>query len=115
MRKSALLGALLAFGALGGLAQAKDYTGEIMDSSCAKTGSHAAMEKEHNMTHDAKVCTEQCVKNGGAKYVLYMNKKAYELDDQTKPAAFAGQKVKVSGTLDAKTNSIKVDSIAPAS
>ena len=34
---------------------------------------------------------------------------------QTKPEAFAGQKVKVSGTMDAKTNTIKVDSIAPAS
>ena len=115
MKKSALFGVLFAFGTMCGLAQAKDYTGEIMDSSCAKTGSHAAMEAEHKMGHDAKVCTQACVKSGGAKYVLYMNKKAYELDDQTKPEAFAGQKVKVSGTLDAKTNSIKVDSIAPAS
>jgi hypothetical protein len=115
MRTSVLFGMLLAMGAIGGLAQAKDFTGEIMDSSCAKTGSHAAMEAEHKMGHDAKVCTEACVKSGGAKYVLYMNKKAYELDDQTKPEAFAGQKVKVSGTMDAKTNTIKVDSIAPAS
>ena len=100
-------------GTIGGLAQAKDFTGEIMDSSCAKTGSHEAMEKEHKMGHDAKVCTTQCVKNGGAKYVLYMNKKAYELDDQTKPEAFAGQKVKVSGKME--KGKIHVDNIEAAS
>jgi hypothetical protein len=88
MRKSALFGALIAMGALGSLAQAKDFAGEIMDSSCAKMGSHAQMEKEHGMA-DAKACTQGCVKNG-AKYVLFMNGKAYDLDDQTKPADFAG-------------------------
>ena len=113
MKKSALFGALLAMGTLCGLAQAKDFTGEIMDSSCAKTGSHAAMEKEHNMGHDAKVCTQQCVKNGGAKFVLYMNGKGYELDDQSKPEAFAGQKVKVSGKM--AKGMIHVEKIAPAS
>jgi hypothetical protein len=112
MRKSALFGALVAMGALGTLAQAKDYKGEIMDSSCAKMGSHAQMEKEHNIP-DAKACTQGCVKNG-AKYVLYMNGKAYDLDDQTKPVDFAGQKVKVNGKLDSKTNTIHVDSIAGA-
>jgi hypothetical protein len=112
MRKSALFGALIAMGALGSLAQAKDFAGEIMDSSCAKMGSHAQMEKEHGMA-DAKACTQGCVKNG-AKYVLFMNGKAYDLDDQTKPADFAGQKVKVSGKLDSKTKTIHVDNIAGA-
>ena len=110
MRKSALFGALLAMGALGSLAQAKDFTGEIMDSSCAKMGSHAQMQKEHGMA-DAKSCTQGCVKNG-AKYVLFMDGKAYDLDDQTKPADFAGQKVKVSGKMDSKTKTIHVDNIA---
>ena len=99
-------------GTLMGIAQAKDFTGEIMDSSRAKTGSHAAMEKEHNMGNDSKACTQGCVKNG-AKYVLYRNGKAYELDDQTKPEAYAGQKVKVSGKME-KGNMIHVDNIAPA-
>ena len=51
----------------------------------------------------AKDCTLGCVK-GGAKFVLYSGSTAYDLDDQTKPEAFAGQKVKVTGTLDAGTN-----------
>ena len=100
--------AFLACGA--GVAQSpKTFTGQIMDSSCAKMGSHAAMEKEHGMKN-AKDCTMGCVKNG-AKYVLYDGSKSYDLDDQTKPEAFAGQKVKVSGTLDASTNMIHVQDI----
>ena len=53
-------------------------------------------------------------KNAG-KYVLFnpADKSAYELDDQTKPANFAGEKVKVKGTLDGKT--IHVQKIAKAS
>jgi hypothetical protein len=98
-----------------GLAQkAQTFTGEIMDSACAKMGSHASMMKGHtDMTE--KQCTLGCVKNG-AKLVLYdpARKSAYALDDQTKPEAFAGQKVKVTGTLDKATNTIHVENIAGA-
>lgn len=100
----------LLLAATAGLAQkAQTFNGQIMDSNCAKMGSHAAMEKEHGMK-TAKDCTLGCVK-GGAKYVLYDGSKTYELDDQTKPEAFAGQKVKVSGTLDSATNTIHVEDI----
>lgn len=112
MKKRGIYAAIFAIGALAGVAQAKTFEGEIMDSSCAKNGSHAQMEKEHNMTSDSG-CTKACVKMG-AKYVLFMNGKAYDLDDQTKPADFAGRRVRVTGKMD-KGNSIKVESIAPAS
>jgi hypothetical protein len=90
---------------------AQTFTGDIMDSNCAQMGSHAAMEKEHGMPN-AKACTLGCVK-GGAKFVLYdaASKMAYMLDDQTKPQAFAGEKVQVKGTLDAAANTIHVQSI----
>jgi hypothetical protein len=39
----------------------------------------------------------------------------YELDDQTKPANFAGDKVKVMGTLDKATKTIHVSDIKAAS
>jgi Protein of unknown function (DUF5818) len=42
-------------------------------------------------------------------------KKVYALDDQTKPEQFAGQKVKVTGTLDQTTETIHVTSVAPGS
>lgn len=83
-----------------------------MDSMCAKLGSHTMMEKEHNIP-DAKTCTMGCVK-GGAKYVPYdsATKTTYQLDDQQKPEAFAGQKVKVNGTLDFATSTIHVGRIS---
>jgi hypothetical protein len=73
----------------------RTFSGEIMDSACAKAGSHDAMMKKAGLK-TAKECTEACVKNG-SKYVLFnkATKKTYELDDQTKPQQFAGDKVKV--------------------
>ena len=56
-------------------------------------------------------CTLACVDVHGATYVLYDGKNVYTLSDQRTPEKFAAQKVKVTGTLDAKTKTIQVDSI----
>lgn len=87
----------------------KTFTGEIMDSQCADMGTHADMMKGENAS-DAKDCAIKCVKKGG-KYALYDAgaKKAYALDNQKKAAAFAGQKVTVTGKIDG--DSIQVTSI----
>jgi hypothetical protein len=111
VKKPAIFALAFSIGSLAGVAQAKNFTGEIMDSNCAKNGGHAQMEKEHNLTSDSG-CTNACVKMG-AKYVLFMNGKSYDLDDQTKPADFAGKRVKVTGKMDG--NTIKVENISPAS
>jgi hypothetical protein len=89
----------------------KVFTGEIMDSQCAAMGSHDQMMKPEG-AKDAKECTLKCVQGGG-KFVLYdsANKTAYQLDDQEKPKQFAGQKVKVTGTADAASKTIHVESI----
>jgi Protein of unknown function (DUF5818) len=113
MRKLFLLVApvILVFSTVG-FAAAKDFSGEIMDSSCAKMGSHEGMMKGHPGIKDAKGCTLGCVK-GGAKFVLYdaSSKTVYQLDDQKKPMDFAGEKVQVSGTLDEGTSTIHVADI----
>jgi len=96
----------LTFAAAGAMFAAS-FTGTITDSGCAKAD-HKAM----NMGNDVQ-CTIACVQHG-AKYVLYDGKTAYELSDQKTPEKFAAKKVTVSGTLDAKTNVIKVDKIAEA-
>jgi hypothetical protein len=92
----------------------KTYTGEIMDSQCAKMGNHDAGYKMTG-TNTAKDCALACVKAGG-KFVLYdaATKTAYELDDQNKAKELAGQKVKVEGTLNNSTKSIHVDKINAA-
>ena len=108
-----------------GFAAAKDktFSGEIMDSQCAKEGSHAMMlkkegmgDKDPNDPMAKKMCTENCVKMGG-KYVLFngASKAVYQLDDQTKPEQFAGQKVKITGTLNKATKTIHVTDIKAAS
>ena len=55
-----------------------------------------------------------CVEAHGATYVLYDGKNVYTLSDQRTPEKFAGQKVKVVGTLDVKSKTIQVDSITAA-
>ena len=99
-----------------GFAVAKDMTfsGEIMDSACAKGGGHESMFKKMG-TNDPKACTLACVK-GGSKFVLFKaDKTFYQLDDQKKPEPFAGQKVEVTGTLNKATKTIHVADIKAAS
>ena len=100
----------------------KTFKGEIMDSQCSMSGSHAMMlkkegmgDKDSNDPMAKKMCTAKCVKMGG-KYVLFdaSKKKVYALDDQTKPAEFAGQNVKVKGTYDKASKTIHVSSIKSA-
>jgi hypothetical protein len=113
MKKLVLcIGALIALAP--GLATAATFTGEIMDSQCAKAGGHQAMFKKEG-TNDAKACTLACVKAGG-KFVLFQagSKNYFNLDDQKKPEAFAGQKVQVTGTLDKASKTIHVTEIKAA-
>ena len=56
-------------------------------------------------------CTKACVALHGAVFVLYDGKAIYDLSNQQLPVKFAGQRVRVTGTLDAKTKTITVDSI----
>lgn len=114
---ASMLFALVSFAA----PKPKTFNGEIMDSQCAKNGSHAMMlkkegmgDKDPNDPMAKKMCTENCIKMGGT-YVLYdsATKNVYQLDDQTKPQQFAGQNVKVTGTLSKDT--IHVTNIEPGS
>ena len=49
------------------------------------------------------------------KYVLHTGGTDYQLDDQSTAKKFEGKDVKVTGQLDASSNTIKVQSIDPAS
>jgi len=82
-----------------------------MDSQCADMASHDNMMKGEN-AKNAKECTLACVKKGGS-FALYdpAAKQAYKLDNQKKAAAFAGQKVTVTGSFDSGSDSIHVATI----
>jgi uncharacterized protein DUF5818 len=94
----------------------RTFTGEIMDSQCAMMGSHDPAGYKMTNTNNPKDCTLACVKAGG-KFVLYdaAKKATYMLDDQEKPKEFAGQKVKVIGTYNKSTKTIRVESIEAGS
>ena len=87
----------------------KQFTGVITDSMC-EAGDHSRM---HMGSTDGE-CTIACVDAHGAAYVLYDGKTTYSLSDQKTPEKFAGKKVTVTGTLDAKTKTIHVDSMTAA-
>jgi hypothetical protein len=107
MRSLSLVFAAVLLVALVAAQGPRSFSGVITDSMCAN-GDHSHMKMGSN---DAE-CTTACVQSHGAQYVLYDGKESYTLSDQQKPEKFAGKKVTVTGTLDAKTKTIKVDSIA---
>jgi hypothetical protein len=88
---------------------ATTFTGTITDDMCA-TGDHSRMRMGAT---DAE-CAIACVAAHGAQYVLYDGRTTYGLSDQKTPEKFAGKKVTVTGTLDAKTMKIAVRSIVLA-
>ena len=59
-------------------------------------------------------CAIACAEVHGAQFVLFEGKEIYQLSDQGKSKEFAGKKVTVVGTLDSKTKTIQVNSMAAA-
>ena len=84
-------------------ANAETFTGLITDTLCGP--SHTMMKN-----HPADQCVRMCAK-GRYLYALYDGTAVIKLSDQKTPAEFAARKVKVTGTLDQKNNTIKVSSI----
>ena len=103
------LALLLAGAALAAAPATQTFTGIITDSECGSAG-HAVMRMGPT---DAE-CTYACIQAHGASYVLLVGKTVYNLSNQQLPEKFAGAKVSVTGTLDAKTKTIDVTSISPA-
>jgi hypothetical protein len=100
---------VVGLGALSGAPGKQTFTGVITDSMCANAN-HAPMRMGPT---DAE-CTTACIDAHGATFVLFDGKTAHALSDQRTPAKFPAQKVKVVGTLDAKTKTIAVESISAA-
>lgn len=82
----------------------KTLTGTVSDVMCGA---------KHKMAGaSAAECTTKCA-SMGSKYALVVGSKVYELDGKTAGLdKLAGQKVKVSGTVDG--NKLEVDSFSPA-
>ena|SRR5436305_13132622 len=84
------------------------FTGVITDTMCGS--------KPHTMMkgHSDLECVRMCVK-GPYNYALNDGTNVIRLSDQKAAAKYAAQKVKIAGTFDEKTKTIKVASIEAAS
>ena len=107
--KALLFVSVLCLAALPAAQSTQTFAGVITDDMCAKDG-HETMRMGPN---DAE-CTKACVATHGAEYVLADGKNVYTLSDQKTPEKFAGQRVRVTGTLNAKTRTIQVQSMSAA-
>jgi len=82
-------------GAFAAFAQQQSLTGVVTDSMCG--AAHMAKAKS------PAECTKMCVKDG-MKYALAADKKLYTLEGhEAALATLAGQKVKVTGTVNGDT------------
>lgn len=96
---------------LAAFAAGKDETiGEISDSQCAMnvhslSRSHQEMIEKQTMGTDAPSCARACIRRGG-EWVLRAGDDVYRLKNQAGIDVYAGKKVRVSGPVDPKTNTI---------
>ena len=95
---------------------AKVYYGKISDSQCALnvhslTRSHQEMLKSKHMGGTPAECALYCIQHLGGNLVLSAKKDVYHLDNQNLLIKFVGKKVKLSGVLDSKNNTIHVEKI----
>ena len=86
------------------------FRGEISDTQCAmnihsRVRSHAEMIAKGTLGTDPASCARACVRRGG-EWVLQSGEQVFRLTIQAGVERFAGQKVEITGTLDAKTNTI---------
>jgi hypothetical protein len=89
------------------------FHGEISDSQCALnvhslTRSHQEMLKSKSMGGTAATCSTYCIEHLGGELVLASGKDVFKLDRPDLVHGFEGQKVKLTGVLDSKTNRIHV-------
>ena len=81
------------------------FSGVITDTMCKQSHGMLAGQPDDQ-------CIAVCVK-GSSLYALYDGKDVLKLSDQKTPGKFVAQRVKVTGTLNPKTRTIRVSSIEP--
>jgi hypothetical protein len=104
MRRTILLAAAAASMVVA--ADQQTFSGIITDTMCGKTHGMVAGQPDDK-------CIAMCVKGTSSQHALYDGKTVLKLSDQKTAAKFAARRVKVTGTLNEKTQTIKVASIEP--
>lgn len=112
---AALSALALSFAAYAGEEEPKTFRGEISDSQCA-LNVHSLTQSHHEMLKSKSgdagstpaSCSQFCIVHMGGKFVLASKGHVYHLDNQELPRGFVGEKVKVRGFLDPKSETIHV-------
>jgi hypothetical protein len=109
---------VLSCAAFAGEEEPKTFRGEISDSQCAfnvhsLTQSHQEMlnSKSGAAGQTPSSCAQYCIDHLGGKFVLASRGHVYHLDNQELPRNFVGEKVRVRGILDPKSEIIHVVNI----
>ena len=89
------------------------FHGEVSDSQCAMnvhslTRSHQEMLKSKSMGGTANTCSMYCIEHLGGSLVLSSGQDVFRLDRADLVHGFEGQKVKLTGVLDAPGKQIHV-------
>lgn len=86
-------------------AESRTYVGVITDTMCGLD--HVAMKNGPEIK-----CVRDCVGDGRTyKYAIAVGRSVYTLSDQETPSKYAGERVRITGVLYAKTNILKVEHI----
>jgi hypothetical protein len=104
---------ILAVASAGYAQNPRVFRGEVSDSQCALnvhslTRSHREMLKSKSMGGTANTCSVYCVEHMGGYLVLVLGKDVFRLDRTDLVHGFEGQKVKLTGVLDAAAKQIHV-------
>src|SRR5580700_10883101 len=97
-------GLLIAFAVIA--AGAETFTGVITDTMCG--AQHSMMKNQPDAA-----CVKMCTK-GSSDYALFDGKNVVKLSGQNSPSRFAAQRVKITGTYNEKSKTIKVASMEAA-
>jgi hypothetical protein len=89
------------------------FHGDVSDNQCAMnvhslTRSHQEMLKSKSMGGTANTCSVYCIEHLGGYLVLASGNDVFRLDRTNLVHGFEGQKVKITGVLDAKIKQIHV-------
>ena len=90
-----LCAALLAQSGPVGAPRPRVFVGSITDTECG--ADHAPMIGRGKMGKTTGSCTRGCVAKGATYGFVDSRRRLYQLDDQEKPADFAGKKVRLTG------------------
>ena len=84
---------------------------QLQDPQPIQPASADAQEQPSAQTQPAQTMTGTVVKEDGRYVLKTLNRKTYQIDEQDKAKEYEGKQVKIVGSLDVSTSTIRIQSI----